>query len=101
MSFWVYILTTKRNGMFYVGHTDDLPRRIWEHRTDAHPGFTSTYGIKTLVYAEPLPTREDAKRREARLKRWNRTWKMRLIEEGNPEWNDLYLTMNNWYSRDS
>lgn len=101
MSFWVYILATERNGTFYVGHTDDLPRRVWEHRVEAHAGFTSKHGAKRLVYAEPLPTREEAKARETRLKRWNRSWKMSLIESANPEWSDLYETISMWYSRDA
>lgn len=98
MAFWVYILATDRNSTFYVGHTDDLPRRIWEHRAEVRPGFTSRYGVKRLVHAEPFGTREEAKARERRLKRWNRTWKMGLIEETNPEWDDLYLSLNEWYS---
>ncbi len=57
--------------------------------------------MKRLVYAEPLPTREEAKAREMRLKRWNRSWKMSLIESANPEWRDLYETINMWYSRDA
>lgn len=98
MSFWVYILAKDRNSTFYVGHTDDLPRRIWEHRLEMRPGFTSKYGVKRLVHAEPFPTREEAKARETRLKRWNRAWKMSLIEEANPDWDDLYLSLNEWYS---
>ncbi len=98
MAFWVYILAKDRNSTFYVGHTDDLPRRIWEHRAEVRPGFTSKYGVKRLVYAEPFATREEAKVRETRLKRWNRVWKMNLIERDNPDWDDLYLTINQWCS---
>lgn len=101
MSFWVYIMATDRNGTFYVGHTDDLARRIWEHRAEVRPSFTSRYGIKKLVWMEAHATREDAKLRENRLKRWNRNWKMSLIEQLNPDWKDLYLELNNWYSPDS
>ncbi len=100
MAFWVYILATKRNGTFYVGHTDDLARRIWEHRAEVRPGFTSKYGIKTLVWIEAHDTRDGAKLRERQIKKWNRAWKMLLIEQRNPEWSDLYLDLNNWYSPD-
>ncbi len=101
MSFWVYIMASERNGTFYVGHTDDLARRIWEHRAEVRPGFTSRYGIKKLVWMEAHATREDAKLRESRLKRWSRNWKMSLVEQLNPEWKDLYLDLNNWYSPDA
>lgn len=100
MAFWVYILATERNGTFYVGHTDDLARRVWEHRAEVRPGFTSKYGIKKLVFAEAHDTREAAKMRERRLKRWNRTWKMSLVEQRNPGWDDLYLRLGEWYSSD-
>jgi putative endonuclease len=101
MSFWVYILASKRNGTLYIGQTNDLPLRIWQHRNDLTPGFTTKYDVKMLVLAEPCPTRDEARVRESRLKKWNRDWKLKLIEEANPEWQDLYLTINDWYSRDS
>lgn len=101
MAFWVYILASDRNGTFYVGHTDNLPHRIWEHRTEATPGFTAKYGVTKLVWMDHLPTREEAKARERRLKRWNRVWKMSLIEERNPEWRDLYDDLNTWYSKEA
>ena len=100
MAFWVYILATERNGTFYVGHADDQVRRIWEHRAEVRPGFTSKYGIKKLVFVEAHDTREAAKARESRLKRWNRLWKMSLIEQRNPDWDDLYLKLGEWYSPD-
>lgn len=99
-AFWVYILATKRNGTFYVGHTDDLARRIWEHRAEVRPGFTSKYGIKMLVWMEAHDTRDAAKIRERQVKKWNRAWKMSLIEHRNPEWRDLYLDLSKWYSAD-
>ena len=101
MSFWVYILASDRNGTLYTGHTDDLPKRVWQHREEIKPGFTSTYHVHSLVWAEPCPTRDEAKVREQRIKRWRRAWKLRFIESVNPDWNDLYLTIGHWYSRDA
>ena len=88
--YYVYILTKARNSTFYVGITSDLPKRIWEHKNEIADGFTKKYGIKTLVYYEVFDDPENAIRREKRLKKWNRAWKMRLIEEMNPDWRDLY-----------
>jgi putative endonuclease len=93
-SFWVYIVASGRNGTLYIGHTDDLARRAWEHRTGAVPGFTTKYGCKILVWREPHETREAAFMRERQLKKWNRAWKLRLIEEQNPRWLDLFDTLN-------
>jgi putative endonuclease len=90
MSFFVYILASRRNGTLYVGMTDNLPRRVWEHRTDAVPGFTSKYGVKILVWYELHESRESAFARERRLKKWNRAWKLQLIEQLNPDWRDLF-----------
>jgi putative endonuclease len=89
MSFYVYILVSKRNGTLYVGMTDDLSRRVWEHQTGALPGFTRKYGVKTLVWSEVHETRESAFVREQQIKKWKRQWKLQLIEELNPEWKDL------------
>jgi putative endonuclease len=89
MSFFVYILASRRNGTLYVGMTDNLVRRLWEHRTGLIPGFTKKYGVKMLVWYELHGTRENAFQRERQLKKWNRTWKLRLIEEMNPRWRDL------------
>ena len=80
MSFWVYILASRRNGTLYIGMTDDLVRRAWEHRTGTIPGFTREYGIKMLVWFEQHETRESALQRERQLKKWNRAWKLQLIE---------------------
>jgi len=101
MSFWVYILASKRNGTLYTGQTDNLPERIWQHREELKPGFTSKHHVHTLVWAAPCPTREEAKSYEKRIKKWRRAWKLRLIEEVNPDWKDLYLTINDWYTRDA
>jgi len=88
--FYVYILAKARNSTFYVGVTSDLAKRVWQHRNGVADGFTQKYGIKTLVYYEVFSDPENAILREKRLKKWNRTWKMRLIEKMNPEWTDLY-----------
>jgi putative endonuclease len=90
MSFFVYILASQRNGTLYIGMTDNLPRRAWEHRIEAVPGFTKAYSVKRLVWYEAHETRESAFMRERQLKKWNRAWKLRLIEEMNPQWRDLY-----------
>ena len=87
---YVYILASKRNGTLYVGVTSDLVRRIWEHKTDAVPGFSRKYQLHTLVYFEMFDGIEDAIVREKRIKEWKRAWKIRLIEDRNPDWRDLY-----------
>jgi putative endonuclease len=89
MSFFVYILASRRNGTLYVGMTDDLARRVWEHAAGVVPGFTKAYGVKTLVWYEVHDTREFALLRERRIKKWNRAWKLELIEQANPSWRDL------------
>lgn len=88
--YYVYILTKARNSTFYVGMTSDLPKRIWEHKNEAADSFTKEHDIKTLVYYEIFDDPETAIRREKRLKKWNRAWKMKVIEEMNPNWRDLY-----------
>ena len=85
----VYILASKRNGTLYIGVTSDLIARLHQHREGSIEGFSKRYGTKTLVWFEPHGTMEAAITRERRLKKWNRAWKVRLIEEGNPEWRDL------------
>lgn len=86
----VYILASKRNGTLYVGVTNDLARRTWEHKSDAVAGFTRKYGVHLLVYAEFHETMPGAIRREKQIKEWRRAWKLKLIERGNPDWRDLY-----------
>ncbi len=88
--FYVYILAKARNSTFYVGMTENLSKRVWEHKNEVIEGFTKKYNIKTLVYFEAFDHFEEAQRREKRLKRWPRAWKMKVIEEMNPDWNDLY-----------
>lgn len=86
----VYILASNRNGTVYVGVTSDLIARVWQHRTDAVPGFSRDYGVHLLVYYELHDTMYAAITREKQVKKWNRAWKVRLIERGNPEWIDLW-----------
>lgn len=92
--FWVYMLASKRNGTLYIGSTDDLGKRIWEHKSEVFKGFTSRYGVKALVWYEAHETRASAFMRERQMKKWERAWKIKLIEEVNPEWRDLYETLN-------
>lgn len=89
-SYWVYILASRLGGTLYIGVTNDLVRRVYEHRTDIVPGFTKKYDVHRLVYFEQFSDIENAIRREKRLKKWNREWKIDLIEKSNPQWNDLY-----------
>ena len=89
-SFCVYILASRIGGTLYIGDTNDLVRRVAEHRLELVDGFTKKYEVHRLVYFEQFDDAENAIRREKRLKRWNRDWKIRLIEEFNPNWDDLY-----------
>jgi putative endonuclease len=86
----VYILASKRNGTLYIGVTTDIIKRVWEHKTDIVEGFTRKYRVHTLVYYELHKTIQAAILREKQLKKWNRKWKIKLIEEANPNWRDLY-----------
>jgi putative endonuclease len=89
MSFFVYMLASQRNGTLYIGMTDNLARRVWEHQTVVVPGFTKRYGVKILVWYELHESRESAFQRERQVKKWNRAWKLQLIERLNPSWRDL------------
>ncbi len=91
--FCVYILASNRNGTIYVGVTSNLTKRIWEHKEGLVQGFTKEYDIHKLVWYELHESAESAITREKQMKKWNRDWKIRLIEEMNPYWNDLYLTL--------
>jgi putative endonuclease len=91
--FYVYILANKIGGTLYIGVTNDLIRRVAEHRQKSMEGFTKKYEIDRLVYFEQFDDAENAIRREKRLKKWNRAWKIRLIEELNPNWDDLYPSL--------
>ena len=89
----VYILASKRNGTLYIGVTSDLGKRVWQHQNSLANSFTSQYKVRMLVYYELHPTMVDAIRREKRLKKWNRAWKLELIEKVNAEWRDLSSTI--------
>jgi putative endonuclease len=83
-------MASKPNGTLYIGMTDDLIKRVIQHKQGLVPGFTKTYGVKMLVYYEQTELVLSAITREKQLKRWKREWKIRLIESMNPEWKDLY-----------
>ena len=89
MKGYVYILASERNGTLYTGVTRDLPGRLYEHQNDLTPGFTSKYGIKMLVWFEEHDLLVEAIAREKAIKNWRRSWKMDLIEEMNPDWEDI------------
>ena len=89
-NYYVYILASKRNGTLYIGVTSDLMKRAYEHRKALVKGFTERYKVHLLVYFETTGSAESAIAREKQLKKWNRQWKIELIEENNPEWADLY-----------
>jgi putative endonuclease len=90
---YVYIMASGKNGTIYIGVTSDLPQRIWQHRNGLVEGFTKRYGCRFLVWVEHFENIHDARQAEARMKKWNRAWKIRRIEERNPEWNDLFDTL--------
>jgi len=87
---YVYILASKRNGTLYTGVTSDLAKRVYEHKNNLVDGFTKKYNVHSLVYYEVHEDIEEAILREKQIKKWNRKWKLRIIEEMNPEWRDLY-----------
>jgi putative endonuclease len=89
-SYYVYILASKRNGTLYIGVTNDLVRRAYDHKSNVIQGFTEKYGVHNLVYYESYTDVRDALTREKRLKKWKRQWKIDLIESVNPDWRDLY-----------
>lgn len=89
-TYYVYLLANRRNGALYIGVTNDLVRRVWEHKQAAVPGFTKQHGIQTLVYFEACSEAAVAISREKTMKGWPRQWKINKIEENNPTWRDLY-----------
>ena len=91
--FYVYIMASGRNGTLYIGQTHNLNRRVFEHQSGAVRGFTAKYKTKTLVWFEAHVSRESALTTERRMKRWNRDWKLALIEMDNPDWDDLALRL--------
>jgi len=88
--YFVYILASQRNGTLYIGVTNDITRRVYEHKNNLVEGFTKKYNVQLLVYFEEFHNIDEAIIREKRLKKWKRAWKLKLIESSNPEWNDLY-----------
>ncbi len=88
--YYVYILASKRNGTLYIGVTNNLVRRIFEHKQGEIEGFTKKYNVKNLVYYEIHIEIEEAIKREKAMKKWNRKWKIELIEKSNPNWKDLF-----------
>ena len=93
VTYYVYILATKERGTLYVGVTNDLMRRVYEHKEGLAEGFSKRHGVKHLVYFETHESIDAAILQEKRLKRWRRDWKIELIERDNPHWVDLYKTL--------
>jgi putative endonuclease len=91
---WVYVLTNKPHGVLYVGVTSNLPQRVTQHRSGEGGAFTHRYNCTRLVHAEAHGSIEDAIAREKAIKAWPRLWKLRLIHEHNPEWDDLFESLN-------
>jgi putative endonuclease len=94
MVYYVYLLASRRNGTLYLGVTNDLARRVGEHKSRRIPGFTRKYGVDQLVWYETYERIDEAISREKDITKWRRAWKLRLIEAMNPRWDDLYLTLN-------
>ena len=94
LSYFVYIMTNQNNGTTYIGMTNDLFRRVHEHREKLYAGFSKQNGTIKLVYYEEFADVRDAIQREKRLKKWNRAWKIDLIEQTNPDWRDLWFDLN-------
>ncbi len=90
MYYYVYLLSSGKNGTLYIGVTNDLKRRVWEHKHDFVKGFTREYGVHSLVYYEQSVSIDSAILREKQLKAWKRFWKIKLINTFNPAWEDLY-----------
>jgi putative endonuclease len=90
---YVYIMASGRNGTIYIGVTSNLAQRVWQHREGAVAGFTKDYSCKRLVWYLAFDDIQDARAYELRMKKWNRAWKLREIEENNPQWHDLYPTL--------
>ena len=89
-SFYIYILAGRKRGTLYIGVTSNLTKRVYEHKNGLVDGFTKKYGVHRLVYYEVAEDAATALSREKQMKKWNRSWKLKLIEEQNPEWSDMY-----------
>jgi len=94
-TYFVYIMASGRNGTLYIGVTNDIGRRAFEHHQGLVDGFTKKYGVKQLLWYEAHEDIHEAIRRESLVKKWKRRWKLELIEKTNPDWRDLRLTLNN------
>jgi putative endonuclease len=92
-NYYVYILASKKNGTLYIGVTNNLLKRVYEHKNNLVKGFTSKYSVHHLVYYETTESIESAIIREKQMKIWKRNWKIELIESINPKWNDLYIEL--------
>ncbi|WAC01707.1 GIY-YIG nuclease family protein [Lacinutrix neustonica] len=91
MKHYVYIITNKKDGVLYIGETKDLKKRIYQHKNKVHPTtFSARYNLDKLIYSEEFETEAKAKLREKQMKKWNRDWKIELIEKLNPNWTDLH-----------
>jgi putative endonuclease len=95
MSYYLYILSSRRHGTLYVGVTNDLVRRVFEHRNNLLGGFTAKYGVHDLVYLEAHDDVREAIAREKRMKRWRRAWKIELVQRENKDWDDLWPGLAN------
>jgi putative endonuclease len=91
---WVYILASQKRGTIYIGVTSNLAQRIADHRDGKAAGFTKRYKVHRLVHCEPFDDINEAIAREKALKKWRRNWKIRLVEESNPDWSDLWFSLN-------
>lgn len=89
-TYFIYIMASKKNGTPYIGVTNDLIRRVWQHKNDVHNGFSKKYQVHRLVWYEAHRDVNEAIQREKQMKKWRRQWKINVIEEQNPDWYDLY-----------
>jgi len=93
MAYFIYIMASQRHGTLYIGVTNNLIRRVYEHREKITPGFTAKYNVNRLVWFDQTDSIETAIQHEKRLKHWQRAWKIEMIEKANPEWEDLYASL--------
>jgi putative endonuclease len=96
MKYYVYILAGRKNGTLYTGVARNLKKRVYQHKNKVFKGFTGKYNVEKLVYFETYDRIDEAIQREKRIKKWRRAWKIRLIENLNPKWNDLYDEIPNY-----